>query len=149
MKNLVVVDTSLAIKWVLNEPDSDKALALLNQWNANGVVMIAPSLLSFEAANAFYKNFRKGKITLIQAQRAIEAVLAIGIVLEFPEKPTLHLKALELTERYKLPAAYDAHYLALAERENCELWTANMRFWNAIKHQVSCVHMVGDYEMTN
>ena len=149
MKNLVVVDTSLAIKWVLNEPDSDKALALLNQWNANGVVMIAPSLLSFEAANAFYKNFRKGKITLIQAQRAIEAALAIGIVLEFSEKPSLHLKALELTERYKLPAAYDAHYLALAERENCELWTADMRFWNAIKHQVSWVHMVGDYKMTN
>ncbi len=149
MKNLVVVDASLAIKWVLNEPDSDKALALLNQWNVNGVVMIAPSLLSFEASNAFYKNFLRGKITLIQAQQAIEAVLAIGIELEFSEKPTLHLEALELSERYKLPATYDAHYLALAERENCELWTADMRFWNAIKHQVSRVHMVGDYEMTD
>lgn len=149
MSNLVVVDASLAIKWVLNEPDSDRALALLNQWNANKVVMIAPSLLSFEVSNAFYKNYLRGKLTFTRAKEAIQEVLSLGIELEFSEKPDLHHEAIVLSERYKLPATYDAHYLALAKRENCDLWTADLRFWNAIKHHINWVHMVGDYEMTN
>jgi hypothetical protein len=37
------------------------------------------------------------------------------------------------TFQFSLPATYDAHYLALAERENCEFWTADTRLFNAIK----------------
>lgn len=37
----------------------------------------------------------------------------------------LHRRALSLAKQLSLPAAYDAHYLALAERLNAELWTAD------------------------
>ena len=35
--------------------------------------------------------------------------------------------------RYELPATYDAHYLALAEWMDIELWTADMRLVKAIR----------------
>lgn len=144
MNDLVVVDASLALKWVLNEPDSDRALALLNEWNVHGVVLLAPSLLSFEVSNALYKNFRRNKLTFDQATRTIDEVLSLGIVLEFSETSALGKRALELANQYSLPAAYDAHYLAMAEREDCELWTADMRFWNSVKHKISRVRTIGD-----
>ncbi len=52
MKNVVVVDTSIAIKWVLNELDSNTALALLAEWKRKKIVMLAPVLLAYEATNA-------------------------------------------------------------------------------------------------
>ncbi len=56
----------------------------------------------------------------------------------------ISLRALEFTCNHKLPASYDAHYLALAERENCELWTADERLYNSVKEQFSWVQLMAD-----
>jgi predicted nucleic acid-binding protein len=39
----------------------------------------------------------------------------------------LHERALLLADDYKLPAAYDGYYVALAENLGCDLWTADER----------------------
>ena len=39
----------------------------------------------------------------------------------------------------------DAHYLALAERENCEFWTADTRLLNALKGNLPWVRKLEDY----
>lgn len=39
----VVVDASIALKWVLVEENSDKAIKLLNQWEQEGIELIAPA----------------------------------------------------------------------------------------------------------
>jgi len=35
MSDVVVVDASLALKWILREPDSDIAKTLLKQWKCS------------------------------------------------------------------------------------------------------------------
>ena len=50
---------------------------------------------------------------------------------------------MELAHRFGIPAAYDAHYLALAEVEKCELWTADERLWNAVRSEVDWVRWIG------
>ena len=45
MNEAVVVDASLALKWVLDEPDSVAAVKLLNSWTDRGTKVIAPELL--------------------------------------------------------------------------------------------------------
>ncbi len=55
------------------------------------------------------------------------------------------MRAIELAEQYSLPATYDAHYLALAERNQCEYWTADTRLWNAIAGKLNWVYLLGDY----
>ena len=56
---------------------------------------------------------------------------------------SLHFRALELMERFRKPAAYDAHYLALAEWLHCECWTADERLWNTVKSEFAWVRWVG------
>ena len=68
MRNAVVVDTSLAIKWILEEPDSDKADILLVEWSKKRKEILVPALLIYEIANALFQNVRNGEITLERAK---------------------------------------------------------------------------------
>ncbi len=60
------------------------------------------------------------------------------------QDPTVNLRALEIMERFALPSAYDAHYLALAEVRQCECWTADERLWNTMKKDLSWVRWIGE-----
>jgi predicted nucleic acid-binding protein len=51
----LVVDASLALKWVVEEPYSAPAKALLQECRVNHRRLIAPALLLYEATNAIAK----------------------------------------------------------------------------------------------
>ncbi len=114
MKDTVVVDTSIAIKWVLYESDSPTAQALLAEWIDKGMEILAPALLAYEITNSLYQKVRRGEITLESARIAITKTLTTGLEFDFFQDETLSLRAIELAHRYSLPATYDSHYLALA-----------------------------------
>lgn len=57
----VVVDASIAIKWVLQEPDSNIALALLAEWIEVGTAILAPALLAYELLIASIESLSKEK----------------------------------------------------------------------------------------
>ena len=64
----VVVDASVALKWVLDEPGKDPAYALLD------LDLIAPSLWLLEAANALWRITKRGEITSREALERLEHV---------------------------------------------------------------------------
>ncbi len=145
MRNAVVVDTSIAIKWVLNEADSAVALALLAEWRNKKTAMLAPALLAYEASNTLYQNVRRGKITFDTAKQGLTKVILVGLQLDFSQDPALGIRAIELANNFSLPATYDSYYLALAEREHCNFWTADTRLWTAVQGKLSWVRWMGDY----
>jgi predicted nucleic acid-binding protein len=53
----VVVDASLALKWVEREPYSDEASELLESWQKQRRRLTAPALFAYEATNALAKRF--------------------------------------------------------------------------------------------
>jgi len=57
----IVIDASVAVKWVLDEPESQAAVALGDQ------ELIAPALWLAEAANALWRRAQAGEITNDQA----------------------------------------------------------------------------------
>ena len=61
MSGSVVVDASLAIKWLVEEDDSDKAHAVLQSWVAQDITRIAPHLMPFEVANALHRRVLRGE----------------------------------------------------------------------------------------
>lgn len=144
MRNVVVVDTSIVVKWVLNEPDSAKAFALLNDWSKAGKTLRAPALLIYEITNAIYQRVRKGELTAGKARQALADVLFPELELDFSEFASLSKGAMELAIQYNLPATYDPHYLALALREDCEYWTADTRLLNAVKGKLPWVHSLNE-----
>jgi len=145
MKNAVVVDASIAIKWVLKETDSHIALALLNDWIDEEIEIHAPSLLTYEISNAFYRRIRKGEIPFYDVRIGLTEIIYKVIVFDFTEEPDFIIRAMELGQQFGLPATYDSHYLALTESMGCELWTADLRMWNTIKGKLGWVRWMSDY----
>lgn len=138
----VVVDTSIAIKWVLTEVQTLEARALLADWLHGGRRPLVPSWFACEMANALYQKFLQDLVTLEDAQRGLEAILATVAVHDF--EPRVATRALSLAQRFRQRAAYDVQYLALAELLDCELWTADRRFWLAINAAHPRVRWLGE-----
>ena len=141
MSGSVVVDASLAVKWLIEEDDSDKAHAALQSWVAQDIARIAPHL--FEVANALHRRVLRGELNVGDCVRMIARLLESRLELHQP--PGLHARALQLASQLKQNAAYDAHYLALAESFGCELWTADERFFRAASTGVDNVRWLGEF----
>lgn len=144
MNDVVIVDASFALKWVLLEEHSDKAITLLDRWTSERKAVIAPALFTYEVTNIIYRRVVRNLLTYEEAMQALTDLFSEGISLNFSQYEEISKQAMRLAHRYGLPASYDAHYLALAARENCEYWTADIRLWNVVKSKLSWVHWIGD-----
>jgi predicted nucleic acid-binding protein len=140
----VVVDTSLAIKWVLKEPYTEQALGLAEEWAAAGTRPTAPCLLLVEATNVLRRRAMLGHISLSQARDLLAGLLDMGI--EIRESSQIHFRAMELACELRAPAVYDTHYLALADILECDLWKADERFFNSVKKHHPRIRWLGDFE---
>ena len=143
MSGFVVVDASLTVKWLVEEEDSDKAHAVLQSWVAQDVTRLAPNLMPFEVAHALHRRVLCGELNVGDSSRMIARLLESR--LELHQTPSLHVRALQLASQLKQGAAYDAHYLALAESVGCELWSADERFYRAVSAGVDCVRWIGQF----
>lgn len=143
MSGFVVVDASVVIKWLVEEEDSDTAHALLESWIGSDVARVAPYLMPFEVANALHRMVVRGDLTVGDGTRLITELLELE--LELRQSEELHVRALELASELRQGAAYDAHYLALAEALGCELWTADERFYRAASASVANARWLGDW----
>mgnify|MGYP000988090324 CR=1 FL=1 len=124
MNGLVVVDASIALKWVLNEPDSMAAEAVLA-----GHRLTAPDLLVVECANAIWTRIRRRTLSPAEARAVFSDLLAIDI--DYEADHGLAAAALSLAADLDHPV-YDCTYLALALERGCEVITADRRFAAAV-----------------
>ncbi len=146
MSRFVVVDASLAVKWLVEEDDSDKAHALLESWVAQDVTRIAPYLMPFEVANVLHRRVIRREFSVDIGTRMMARLL--GSQLQFHYSPKLHIRALELASELRQGAVYDAHYLALAEEFGCELWTADRRFHRATSQSIENLRWIGEFTIS-
>ena len=142
MSGIVVSDASLAVKWVFQERHTLEARALLIEWEREDVARFAPLLFLHEINSALLRRLRDGIITAQQADAAREHILAAVNV--STEDAALTRRALAIADSLALRNAYDCAYLALAEREDCEYWTGDERFWNVAKAKFPRLHWVGE-----
>ena len=71
MSGSVVVDASLAVKWLVEEDDSDKGHAVLQSWVAQDITRAAPHLMPFEVANALHQHVLRGELNVGVERRHI------------------------------------------------------------------------------
>lgn len=143
MNGRVVIDASLATMWAVSEPYSERALSLAGQWEEQAIRLLTPCLMLAEASNALYKRILRGEMTLAAAQAALDVILGFGV--EICEEPGLQARAMALARELRRPTTYDCQYLALAEHYECELWTGDKRFYNAVRRTFRWVKWVGEY----
>jgi predicted nucleic acid-binding protein len=141
MNSPVCIDASILIKLVIEEADSDVVDRRWESWILNSVQVIAPSLSRYEVTAVLTKKAHDGQLSEALARSALSAALNLEGI-EFVDSVDLHLRAWELACRLSLPTLFDAHYLALAEMKNCELWTADRRLYNSVKGKLAYVRLV-------
>ena len=125
---MVVVDASVAVKWLVSELDSDIAEQLLRQWARDNVEIAAPMMILTEVSNALFKKVRMQVISSSDVGRLLDQFMDSGIT--FQESVTMHQMAIGLALRLGEQDSYDCHYLALAESLDCEFWTADRAFYD-------------------
>jgi predicted nucleic acid-binding protein len=144
---MICVDASVAIKWLLKEERSDRAVALYEATAKANQPTVAPALLPLEVTNILRQRMRgQDGISLIRATEHLAAFLALPI--EFHNSAGLHHEALVLADALELPATYDAHYLALAEHLGCEMWTDDQRLIRRVSTSLPFVRWIGDHPAT-
>jgi predicted nucleic acid-binding protein len=119
-----VLDSSVALKWVLPEPLSDKARQLRDDYRHLIHELLAPDIFPAESAHALARAERRKIIALGDA-----AKLFGDLMMTAPQfHPYRHLlsRALAIASPMRI-GVYDCLYVALAEREKCELVTADDR----------------------
>ena len=144
MSSQVCVDANLALKLVLAEEDSPQAQHLWDTWVDADVEIVAPPLLAFEGTAVICHKMYCGLVPPEEAELMFKAFHLLGVRFLYPDG--LHERAWELAKQFNRPPAYDSHYLALAEILGLELWTADGRMYNAVKHELSWVKYLGGYQ---
>ena len=144
MNSRICVDANLVLKLVLVEEDSPLVHELWDRWIDKGVEIVAPPLLAFEGTSMIRNEVHRGLMPPDEGELMFEALQAQGVKLLYPEG--LHRTAWELAKKFDRPAAYESHYLALAEMLGCELWTGDRRLYNVVKDELSWVKWLGDYQ---
>ena len=114
----IVVDASVAVKWLIEEDRSDAAQQLRN----SGDDLVAPSSIIFEVYHAVWDAARTGRTHAGELEQMRLIIPAFFARLE-PMASLFH-EAAELARSLRHPI-YDCAYLALAQRENTEVVTAD------------------------
>jgi predicted nucleic acid-binding protein len=138
----LVVDASVAVKWLFDESDSERAEALLASAGEDDLKLVAPAILPAEVANALWKRMRRGDMdrrkTLETGQR-FEDICPILLPIE-----DLVQRALELAIDSRHPV-YDCLYVALAEELNADLISADERLYRTFARNFPGIHLLRDF----
>jgi predicted nucleic acid-binding protein len=118
-----IIDTSVALKWYVEESDSVLARPLLQ------LDLVAPDVILVELANALWKKVRKGQIESSQANEALSHLA--GSVKLVPS-PALVDEALNLAVEMLHPV-YDCLFVALAREVRAPLITADERLFRRLQ----------------
>jgi len=140
----LVVDASVAVKWLLTDEEyADQAARLLTAFEDGRLSFVAPEHIRYEVPSAITvaTRGRRPRLTEEQGREAIEEFLALGIRLVGDDD--LVRAAYPLARRSGC-AFYDALYLTLAERLRLPFLTADRRLYERVR-QLPHVRWIKDY----
>lgn len=142
----VCVDSSIALKWVLMENGSEEAERLLARWLQERCEMVAPAHFFVEISSVLRQRTLRTGSDHLDPSEALDALLALldANVTIRSSQAELHCRALSLAAELGLPTTYDAHYLALAESQGCDFWTADERLYRAVRERLPWVRILGE-----
>ncbi|HVR91413.1 MAG TPA: type II toxin-antitoxin system VapC family toxin [Novosphingobium sp.] len=139
---MIVVDASVAVKWLVNEISSDQADSLLER---NSGEISAPAIFAVEVCAALVPKANEVKANRTHSEAGLmkfAAMLEAGIVIvrssEMPDIADAAKLAMDLGHPLK-----DCIYLALAMELGCDLVTCDARFAAKAKGVWAGVRVLG------
>ena len=143
----VVVDASVAVKWVLNEELTSQSRDLLTRTLRERIPIVAPPHLRSEVSNALYQRTRRRskevRITDAMAHSALTEFLRFPIQVLGPTE--LYRRSFEFGKAHSLASIYDALYVTLAGMVQADLWTDDRELLGDVGSSAPWVRWIGDY----
>jgi predicted nucleic acid-binding protein len=141
----IVVDSNIVAALALPLPYDAIATEAMHYWTAQGERLIAPTLMEYELVTIVRRGMASNQLRKERVLPVLNRLQKSGVETIAPTM-WLHEQALYWAERIGQGKAYDAHYLALAAREDAALWTADKRLVNAAQAAgLTWVHWIGDW----
>lgn len=136
--SMVCLDANLIVRLIVGDA-SPRIQEFAAQWNSDGRGFVAPSLIGYEVTNALHRIrlVAPENLEIDEAMRSYE-LMSIELI----QDRDLHIEALQFADRFRLPAAYDCHYLALANRLGIEFWTADRKLHRAVSNELPWARLV-------
>jgi len=125
----LIVDASVAVKWVVEEEGSEAAVDLRSRFR-----FASPELLIPECANILWKKTQRGELTREEAVLAARLLERSGVV--YLSMTGLLERSTSLAIELAHPA-YDCVYLAAAVQMGAKFVTADRRLLRVIAQRAS------------
>jgi len=141
--NSVCVDSSLALAWLLVAQQNDNADALRQEWSEKRIKLLGPPMFHAEVTSVLRQQVFFKRILPEEGEEVFSIYQEIPV--RIIDEPAMYRKAWELAKEFNLPVCYDMQYLAVAELEDCELWTADKKLANSLQGKVKRIRWVGEH----
>lgn len=152
MSSYICLDTSLLIKTLVEEEDTEKALALMEKVALSGQLIVLPAFAWAEFGSVLRKMRRRNELTVQEADDLwLEFRHFQGI--EYLSDDVIMDRTWKISRYFDMPTLYDASFLAVAEvvaertGETCEFWTADGRLVNQLKGRREYVRWLKEFTL--
>lgn len=134
-----IVDSNIVAKWLLPEPDSDRARTLIDPQ----LYLRAPDLLLPELANVLWKGARRGDLTTSDSNELLNRFVHhhVDVTVRLLPSKLVIKQALQIATA-EGHSVYDCIYLALAVQARCVLITADDGLVKAIQSDLLKPHII-------
>lgn len=139
----VVVDSSVAVKWFVEEPHSAEARKVLDRYANDSLLFCAPDLLNAEFGNILWKKQIFQGFSPVDAKAILDAFQKLQFV--FTSSANLLDDAYRTAAEHKI-TVYDALYLTLGARKDCHVVTADERLVNATRKHFPRLLWIADWK---
>ncbi|MBI4209248.1 MAG: type II toxin-antitoxin system VapC family toxin [Deltaproteobacteria bacterium] len=123
-----VVDTSVIVKWFVDEEGREEALQLLNRFFQRDIDLVIPILAFYELGNVLKL---RTDVSLGSKTSLLREFFELGVAVA-PFGEEIATRTLERAIEYNL-SYYDATFLVAAEEVGATLITADKRFYNKVQ----------------
>src|SRR5262245_46204572 len=125
-----VLDSNVALKWVLPEADDVKAIRIRDEFAQGLHELLSPDVFPIEVAHALAQAERRGDIRHGEGSQKMADV--------FTYMPDLHPYLPLLPRAFAIASqarigVYDCLYVVLADQQGCEFLTADDRLVRALQ----------------
>lgn len=126
-----------------DEPLEQEARRALRHWTISGVGLVAPRFFRDEVVAVVRKSVFQKRVEVQFGRALLDELFHTNIT--FFDDDELLVRAYEKATQFNLPRTYDAEYLALAERLNCEFWTADKVLVNSVQAKFTNIRWLGNF----
>lgn len=153
MNNCICLDSSVLVKVLVPEEDSDRATALLQKIIESRQVIVLPAFAWAEIGTVLRKKHRKGELTTTEADELWQEFRQFPGI-EYLTDDSVMDHAWKISRYFDFPTLYDAAFLAVAEiiaertGETCEYWTADEKIVNQLNGRREYVRSIKQENIT-